>query len=121
MKITKSHIHFALVWIKRLLIKKDFTEIEKYTEKFNRNIENVLYPIFPEPIWNEILHYFFMMELGATLKSEGVIIENNNEVTKMIARYDELCMWKNRLSTGGDMGTLNVLPHDVLWNISKML
>lgn len=121
MNITKSHIHFALVWIKRLLIKNDFTQIEKYTEKFNKKLEYVLHPVFPDPIWNEILHYFFMMELGATLKSETIIVENNNEVAKTIARYDELCMWKNRLLKGDDMGTLNVLPNTVLYYISEML
>jgi hypothetical protein len=121
MQITKSNIYFSLTWIRKLLLSKDFAELQLYIEKFNEKLHRVFIPLFPEPLWKELLHYFFMMELGSSLESVIIIVENNKQATRLIIQYDELCSWKNRLNTATNIGNLDYLPNDILSYISQKL
>lgn len=121
MSITKSHIFFSLSWIKRLVAKNDFNVLEEYVNRFNTKLQaTVQYP-FPDRIWNEILHYYFMMELGATLQSVSIVLDYNHSIVKLISEYDNLSLWINRLQTASNIGTLDQLPNDILWCISDIL
>jgi hypothetical protein len=120
MNFTKSNIHFALTWIRKLLLNNNFSDIQCYLENFNKKL-NCTLPRLPNYLWNRLLHHFFMMELGSTLNSYHIVLEHNREIVRLIAQYDEACMWKKRLQTSTSIGNLNYLPNDILHYISLLL
>ena len=120
MNFTKSNIHFALIWIRKLLQKNNFPDIQHYLEIFNKKLSCTL-PRLPDYLWNRLLHHFFMMELGSTLNSYHIVLEHNREIVRIIAQYDEACMWKKRLQTSSNIGNLDYLPNDILHYISQLL
>jgi hypothetical protein len=128
MNFTKSNIHFALIWIRKLLQKNYFPDknyldnciLKHYLENLNKKLSCTL-PRLPDYLWNRLLHHFFMMELGSTLNSYHIVLEHYREIVHLIVQYDEACVWKKRLQTSKNIGNLDYLPNDILHYISQLL
>lgn len=120
--VTHTYVQFSISWIHRLALRGDFEKLLSYVEKINNKIGIETSPPYPKAIWSEVLHGFFMIELGATLKMSSIVLESHKNITRLITSHTELLIWKRRLLQGGcQIGTLDTLPQDVLWYISEIL